>query len=99
MAEFMFQNVAYRATVYRTGVLEKHFRVLEVNKKKYSTTSIKRLTIKYKNNFLDQGDMELKTSLPPFDFKGSSDMKNYVLQIVICTSVFFWSITNYSLHE
>ena len=24
MAEFMFQNVAYRATVYRTGIVTKH---------------------------------------------------------------------------
>ena len=34
--------------------------MVKVHEQKYATPSDKRLIIKYKNNFLDQGDKELK---------------------------------------
>ena len=34
--------------------------MVKVHEQKYATSSDKRLIIKYKNNFLDQGDKELK---------------------------------------
>ena len=43
--------------------------MLDVHEQMYATSSDKRLIIKYKNNFLDQGEKELTNFLANFWFQ------------------------------